>query len=50
VLNAIIDSLSDLASSDDEQDGEDMEDDVEDTEHVNLSDDDKPWLGDWYNH
>ena len=44
MLNAIGDSLSDLASSDDEQDGEDEEDD-EDTELGKLSDDDEPgWV------
>jgi len=32
MLNAIRDSLSDLASSDEEQDGEDVECDEEDTE------------------
>ena len=45
MLNAIGDSLSDLASSDDEQDGEDEEDDEEDTELGKLSDDDEPgWV------
>jgi hypothetical protein len=45
MLNAIRDSLSDLASSDDEQDGEDEEDDEEDTELGKLSDDDEPgWV------
>jgi hypothetical protein len=45
MLNAIRDSLSDLASSDDEQDGEDKEDDEEDTELGKLSDDDEPgWV------
>jgi len=45
MLNAIGDSLSDLASSDDEQDGEDEEDDEEDTELSKLSDDDEPgWV------
>jgi hypothetical protein len=42
MLNAIDDSLSDLASSDDEQDAEDEEDDQEDTEIGKLSDDDEP--------
>jgi len=47
MLNAIGDSLSDLASSDDEQDGEDEEDDEEDTELGKLSDDDEPgWVMD----
>jgi len=45
MLNAIRDSLSDLASSDDEHDGEDEEDDEEDTELGKLSDDDEPgWV------
>jgi len=45
MLNAIRESLSDLASSDDEQDGEDEEDDEEDTELGKLSDDDEPgWV------
>jgi hypothetical protein len=45
MLNAIGDSLSDLASSDDEQDGEDEEDDEEDSELGKLSDDDEPgWV------
>jgi len=45
MLNAIGDSLSDLASSNDEQDGEDEEDDEEDTELDKLSDDDEPgWM------
>jgi len=44
-LNAIGDSLSDLASSDDEQDGEDEDDDEEDTGHGKLSEDDEPgWV------
>jgi len=42
MLNAIGDSLSTLASSDDEQDGEHKEDDEEDTELGKLSDDDEP--------
>jgi hypothetical protein len=41
MLNAIGDSLSDLASSNDEQNGEDEEDDEEDTELGKLSDDDE---------
>jgi len=45
MLNPIGDSLSDLASSHDEQDGEDKEDDEEDTELGKLSDDDEPgWV------
>jgi hypothetical protein len=40
MLNAIGDSVSNLASSDDEQDGEEEEDDEEDTELGKLSDDD----------
>jgi len=45
MLNAIRDSLGELASSDDEQDGEDEEDDEEDTELGKLSDDDEPgWV------
>jgi len=45
MLNAIGDSVSDLASSDDEQDGEDEEDDEEDTELGKPSDDDEPgWV------
>jgi hypothetical protein len=44
-LNAIGDSLRDLASSDDQQDGEDEEDDEKDTELGKLSDDDEPgWV------
>jgi hypothetical protein len=41
LLNATGDSLRDLASSDDEHDGEDKEDDEEDTELGRLSDDDE---------
>lgn len=41
MLNAIEDGLSNLSSSDNEQDGEDKEDNDEDTEHGKLSDDDK---------
>jgi len=45
ILNAIGDSLSDLASSDDEEDGEDEDDDEEDTEHGKMSEDDEPgWV------
>jgi len=45
MLNAIGNSLSDLASSDDEQNGEDEEDDKEDTQLGKLSDDDEPgWV------
>jgi hypothetical protein len=44
-LNAIGDSLSNLADSDNEQDVEDEEDDEDDTELCKLSDDDKPgWV------
>ena len=42
MLNAIRDSLSDLASSDKEHDGEDKEDDKQDAELSKLSDDDEP--------
>jgi hypothetical protein len=41
-LNAIGESVSNLASCDDEQDGEDEEDDAEDPELRKLSDDDEP--------
>ena len=45
MLNAIGDSLSDLASSDEEQDGEDKEYDEDDTELGKLSDDYEPgWV------
>jgi len=45
MLNAITDSLSDLAISHYHQDGEDKEDDEEDTEVGKLSDDDEPsWV------
>jgi len=45
MLNAIGESLSDLASSDDEQDGNDEEDDEENTELSTLTDDDEPgWV------
>jgi hypothetical protein len=43
--HAIGDSISDLASSDEEQVGEDEEDDEEDTELGKLSNDDEPgWV------
>jgi len=45
MLNAIGDSLSYLASSEDEEDGEDGDDDEEDTAHGKLSEDDQPgWV------
>jgi len=44
MLNAIGDSLSHLATSDDEQDGEDKEDDEEDTACGKLSDDEPGWV------
>jgi len=45
MLNAIGDSLSDLASSEDEEDREDRDDDGEDTGHGILSEDDEPgWV------
>jgi len=45
MFNAIGDSLSDLASSDVEEDGEDQDDDEEDTGHGKLSEDDEPgWV------
>jgi hypothetical protein len=44
LLNAIGDSLSDLASSEHDEDGEDQDDDAEDTEHGKLSEDDEPGL------
>jgi hypothetical protein len=45
VFNAIRDCLSDLARSEDEEDGEDEDDDEEDTGHGKLSDDDEPgWV------
>jgi len=45
MLNANVDSLSDLASSDEVQDGEDEEHDEEDTELGKLSDNDEPgWV------
>jgi len=45
MLNAIGDSLSDLASRNDEEDGEDRDDEEEDTELGKLSEDDEPrWV------
>jgi len=44
MLNVIGDSLSDLACSEDEEDGEDEDDDEEDTGHGKLSEDDEPGL------
>jgi hypothetical protein len=45
MLNAIGDSLSDHASSEDEEDGEHEDDDEEDPGHSKLSDDDEPgWV------
>jgi hypothetical protein len=44
MFNTIADSLSDLASSNNEQDGEDKDGDEEDTEHGKLSDDKPGWL------
>jgi hypothetical protein len=45
MLTAIRNSMSDLASSKDEEDGEDKDDDKEDTGHGNLSEDDEPgWV------
>jgi hypothetical protein len=44
MLNAIGDSLSDLATSNDEQDGEDEKDNEEDTELSKLSDDESGWV------
>jgi hypothetical protein len=45
MLNAITDSLSNLASSQDEEDGEDEDDDEEDTGLHKLSEDDEPcWV------
>jgi hypothetical protein len=43
MLNAIGDSLSDLATSDNEQDGEDQEDEEADTKLCKLSDDKSGW-------
>jgi len=42
MLNASGDSLSDLVSSEDEEDGQDEDDDEEDTEPGKLSEDDEP--------
>jgi len=45
MLDAIRESLSDLGSSNDEDDGEDETDDEDDTELHKLSKDDKPgWV------
>jgi len=45
MLNAVGDSLSDLASSEDEEDGEDKDDDEDDTELGQLSKHDEPgWV------
>jgi len=45
MLNAIGDSLSDLASSEDEQNGEDEDDDEDDKGHGKLREDDEPgWV------
>jgi len=45
MLDAIGDGLRDLASSDDEEDGEDKDDDEYDTELARLSKDDQPgWV------
>jgi len=45
MLNAIVDSLSDVASPEDEEDGEDLDDDEEDTILGKLSEDDEPgWV------
>jgi hypothetical protein len=41
ILNAIRNSQTHCASSDDEHDGEDNVDDVEDTQHGKLNDDDE---------
>jgi hypothetical protein len=44
-LNAIGESLSDLATSEDGEDGEDKDDNEEDTGHGKLSEDDEPgWM------
>jgi len=45
MLNAIGDSLSDIASSDDEEDGEDKDNDGDDPAGGKLSDDDEPGWG-----
>jgi hypothetical protein len=44
LMNTIGDSLSDLAPSDNQQDGEDKEDEEEDTELGKLSDDEPGWV------
>jgi hypothetical protein len=45
MLNDIRDSLSDLASSEDEEDGEAEDDDTEETGHGKLSEGDEPgWV------
>jgi hypothetical protein len=45
MLNAIGDSLSDVARSEDEEDGEDENDDTQDTGHGKLCEDDEPgWV------
>ena len=45
MMNIIGEGLSDLASSDDEQDEENYKDGEEDPEHGKLSDDDEPgWV------
>jgi hypothetical protein len=45
MLNAVGDSLSDLGSSEEEEDGEDEDDNEGDTRHGKLSKDDKPgWV------
>jgi len=45
VLNALGDSVSNLARSEDEDDGEDKDNDEEDTELGKLSEDDEPgWV------
>jgi hypothetical protein len=44
MLNTIGDSLSDLATSEDEQNGEDEKDNEEDTKLGKLSDDEPGWV------
>jgi len=45
MLNAMGDCLSNLASSEDEEDGEDKDEDEENTGHGKLSEDDEPgWV------
>jgi len=45
MLNAIGDSMTNLANSEDEEDGEDEDDDKENTELGKLSEDDEPgWV------